>query len=101
MQQDTGGHQESRWLIEPPDPDSVQFSLSVGEAVEVTEALREAIDRLLSSFHTPEVQGFARCFPQCADLNGCGSFHCVPLNNCRFLYRYPCAMRMDCQIKRI
>jgi hypothetical protein len=91
---------EPRWLVEPPDSGEVRLQIATGEKVKLSDEVRLALERLLESFQTQDVGGYAKCFPRCADLTACGTFACNGLNNCSVLVRYPCAMELRCAIKK-
>jgi hypothetical protein len=93
--------QEPRWLIGPPDPNEILLYIAAGDDVPADQAIRQALDRLLAALQAQEVEGYARCFPRCGDLNSCSDFSCSPLHNCTQLLRIPCVARMECKISRI
>jgi hypothetical protein len=101
MTTSSGNPDESQWLLQPAEAEEVQFSIAVGEGVRLTDDVIDAVETLLSSFQTQDVQGYAKCFPQCGSLRSCGTFTCNGLNNCSQLTRWPCAMELKCEIKRM
>jgi hypothetical protein len=92
---------ESRWLLEPPGPNEVQFQISVGEGIQVTDEIRRAIDDLIASLNMEDVVGYATCSPRCRTLANCGTKTCKPLNNCTELTVRPCLADMRCIIANI
>jgi hypothetical protein len=91
---------QGAWLVKPPAHDEIQFQIAVGEGVEVTPAVREALDRLLVAFQQSDVEGYRKTNPvPCPELNDCKTFYCNPLSGCR-LQRLPCAMNTTCEITK-
>jgi hypothetical protein len=77
----------------------VQFHIAIGEGVEVTPEIRDAIERLLSQLQEPDVEGFRKCDPKCPSLGGCGEYICGRLHNCQPLTQTPqCAVHYQCAI---
>jgi hypothetical protein len=95
-----------RWLIEPPESGEVRFYIATGEGLEVTDSVRQALDRLMRALQGPtEAQGYAAgqlppmasCLP---DLT-CGALNagCSPRDRCIKLSQHPCAAEVSCVIK--
>jgi hypothetical protein len=87
--------------VEPPRPNEVQFQLSVGEGLDVTDEVQQAVERLLRSLLAEETEGYkAGCLPDCPDLRSCGAYRCLPLRNCQPLTKTPvCLADVKCYIQ--
>jgi hypothetical protein len=90
---------ESVWVLKPPGPGEVHLHIAVGDGVEMTGEVRQAIERLLDALQQEEVQGFRKGgAPKCPELADCTGYWCRPQNNCTSLSSEPCAIHMQCII---
>jgi len=91
---------ESEWLLQPPGPNEIQFQIAVGDGVEVSDDVRQALEDLMSKLQFDDVEGFGiSCEPRCRTLANCGTKTCKPLNNCTELTVKPCLADMRCIIQ--
>ena len=91
--------EEARWLLEPAQPDQINISIAIGDNVEVTPELREAVDRLLSVVGMGDVTGYTlpgTCGPQSIS---CPTFYNCNLDTCRPVVQYPnCLLYTNCRV---
>ena len=89
---------DPRWLTEPPAAGEVHVYVKAGEGVELSEAARGALERLIEEIQQRDVEGFALGATSCADLwKNCYPFTCT-LDNCKPLYSQPCLADTGCKI---
>lgn len=88
---------ERAWLLEPLGPDEVRIHLDVGEGVELSPELREALDTFVREVQASEVEGLA---VPCPDLAGCQAYGCV-LGKCQPQQRFPCVWDEICKIQNL
>jgi hypothetical protein len=76
---------DTRWLLQPPEPGRVQIYVRIGEGAELDESQRAAIETLVGEVFDAEVEGFAvtRCRPLSCEPRSttcaadyCGKFSC-------------------------
>jgi hypothetical protein len=84
-----------RWLAEPLATDEARIHVDVGESVEVSQDLREALDTLVSELYESEVAGFAFAARNCDPWYECFLRQCQPH------YTSPCFVDSVCKITRI
>ena len=87
---------ERDWLLEPLGAGEVRVHLDAGDAADVSDDVRAALDALLDELLSSEVEGFA--WPSCPELRACGSFTCT-LGKCQPLDRFPCLANTMCKIQ--
>lgn len=89
---------ERAWLLEPLGPDEVRIHVEVGEGVELSPELREALDSFVRELQASEVEveGFA---VPCPDLSDCEAYGCL-LGKCQPQQRFPCAWDEKCHITK-
>jgi hypothetical protein len=88
---ETGG----QWVLEPPGPGEVHLSVSLGEGAQLSPAARAAVETLLKSLLSSEVEGFL-ANTDCP-YQSCLPFECQ-LKKCQPLKRLPCMVDMTCRV---
>jgi hypothetical protein len=83
------------WLQEPLGPTDWRVRVEVGEGVELSPEIRDALDTLLQELNTVDVEGFA---VSCPDLSACKQYNCEPLGKCTVQWRRPCYWDEGCKI---
>jgi hypothetical protein len=100
MTSDTGGNDEPRWLLEPPSAGQVHIRVAVGEGVELTPEVREALEQLARALGEDDVQGFLLSAFAC-DAVCEGLVNCVPRDKCNPQYYGPCAWLISCRVEDV
>jgi hypothetical protein len=92
--------EDVQWLIEPAATGDLKFHIAIGEGVEVTPEIRQAIERLMTALQGTDTQGYAAS-PSCIPDLSCGPYSsgCRPRQNCMPLTQHPCAAEVSCRIK--
>ena len=85
-----------RWLAEPLATDEARIHVDIGESVEVSQELREALDTLVSELYASEVEGFA-----VAARGDCDPWYECWLRKCQPNYSTPCFVDTYCKITKI
>jgi hypothetical protein len=85
-----------RWLAEPLATDEARIHVDIGESVEVSPELREALDTLVSELYASEVEGFA-----VAARGDCDPWYECWLRKCQPHYSTPCFVDTYCKITKI
>jgi hypothetical protein len=86
-----------RWLVEPIGPNDVRIHVDVGEASEISQEARVALDRLLDELQRSDAEVFDD-FPPCPELSDCRTFACISLGKCQNLSKGPCFAEVSCEI---
>jgi hypothetical protein len=94
---ESGSADESGWLLEPPQPGTVNLHIQLGDDVELSPAARDALERLIGELNGDEVEGFAHGLSCPTVWDDCNPFTCN-LTNCQPLTSRPCAYDMDCKV---
>jgi len=95
------GHDEERWLLEPPRANEVQIHVATGEGAQVSPEIVQDLERLISRLQSADadVEGF-RTLPPCGELETCSTFDCT-LGKCVPLSNKPCLANIKCRIESI
>lgn len=89
------GEEPAPWLVEPLGANEVRIHVDIGDSVEVSDDLREALQTLTSELYASEVEGFA-----VAARGSCDPWYECFLRNCQPHYRTPCFVDSTCYITR-
>ncbi|TMM13420.1 MAG: hypothetical protein E6G01_14730 [Actinobacteria bacterium] len=85
-----------RWLAEPLGTNEARIHVDIGESVEVSQELREALDTLVSELYAGEVTGFA-----VGAQGSCDPWYECFLRKCQPHYTTPCFVDSFCKITRM
>lgn len=85
-----------RWLQEPLAPEEVRIHVDVGESVEVSQELRDALDTFMSELYASEVEGFAF-----SARGSCDTWYECYLRKCQPNYTTSCFVDTVCHITKI
>jgi hypothetical protein len=85
-----------RWLAEPLETNEARIHVDIGESVEVSQELREALDSLVSELYAGEVAGFA-----IAATGNCDPWYECFLRHCQPHYTTPCFVDSICKITKM
>jgi hypothetical protein len=87
-----------RWLVEPPEMHEMHFRIVAGDRVEMTPAIRQALDEFIVAVNAVEVEGYAK---GCVNYTrGCtdNTFYCQPRLKCTSEAQAPCLIDYQCKI---
>src|ERR1700751_76922 len=96
------------WILEPPGPDEISFSVAIGPQVEVTPETRSALEALMNDLADQEVADFVfgsepasrAATEETTAARACvGLRTCAPYKKCTVLTTQPnCYVLVHCRI---
>lgn len=91
---------ETGWMVPPPGRNELTLTIGVGDGVELSPEIRQAVDLLIGTLISGELAAVAgEEGPKCGGVyNRCSSFSCV-LDTCNPFKSVPCAQLISCKIQ--